>query len=427
MTAARSRWRVAALVLLAFSVTGAVLARFAGRWRLSSLPSPAASAPELLVSVVSRTHVGEDVVVTVGGVDNRQPSVALVLLAGYGVRAYRIPVRGRTARLKIPGADLTHSGVVTLLASAGKARGSASMTLEPGAAIDPVTPLVGARSIIADGKHWSLCTVVPFDQFGNPLPEETPVQVRALHPGGALETREVPVHHLLAWVRIFSRTLAGRTAISATTQGRFGPEATLLEVPGWPAGFGLRAEPDALPADGRQFLSVRSDVIRDRYGNSMLDGTLVTFVANTPGNGVRFAPAFTLDAVAQTLLQAPIVPMTMVTHAVIYNTPVQPLEYEWRAGPAVNTFPVAARFRPKDQDFELTAGPLVAALNQFVPDGTPVNFVLRGEHGDDHVAGAVADEGYARALVANSILRSGHYSVSVTLGVGYGSTRLQVP
>ena len=135
---------------------------------------PAALSGALLLDAVKSAHVGDSVTVMVGAAAaaDGQPA-ALTMLGSYGPRMYRSAFAGGTARFLIPGDDTQQSGAATLIATAGAARGEAALTLEPDTPVDPITPLVGPRSIIADMKHWNLSVVVPFDRFGNPVAEGT--------------------------------------------------------------------------------------------------------------------------------------------------------------------------------------------------------------------------------------------------------------
>jgi hypothetical protein len=226
---------------------------------------------------------------------------------------------------------------------------------------------------------------------------------------------------------MFGGARAGRATVNITAAGKSGPEATFMEVPGWPVPFGLSASPSSVPADGRQFVTLRSEVIRDRYGNPMLDGTLVTFVVDTPTGEPRFIPAYTLDGVAKAQLQAPREPGPITIHAVVYDAESRPLQLSFDPGPAVDTFAVEAHANPADQAIELVAGPILGPQQQFIPDGTRVEFLLTDAVGRQTRSAAVAEGGYARAVVQLAFLQLGSYTADVTVGAGHGSVTFQVP
>ena len=353
--------------------------------------------------------------------------VTLTSLSSYGPRLYQATFRAGQAWFTIPVSDTLYAGTVNLIADAGQARAYHTLKLQPRPPVGPVIPYIGARSIIADGEHWSITIVVPRDKFGNPVAEGTPVRIWALHPDGQLEEQFVPVRHLLAWTRIVSRFTAGRTAISARAGNAFGPEGTLLEVAGWPVPFAVTAEPDVMPANGWYLTTLRTDVIRDRYGNVMPDGTFVQFVVAAPNGQKRVIPAYTLNGVAEASLQAAQEPGVFEVWATVYNIESGRFQIVFTDGPAVGTFPVEARVDPVNRDVILRAGPMVGPLEQYVPDGTPVLFRLTGARGLRRWIQASSDAGYATVTIRLATLPSGDYRVTVLAGSGQGTTAFVIP
>lgn len=394
--------------------------------------APAVSAPALTGRLVVRApteiHVSAPVPVEVARADAPEGmDVTLVAQGSYGARVYHAAFRAGRAALVIPGEDTRQSGIVTLIATAGAARGEASLAIRPGTPADPITPQVGPRSVVADGKHWSMVAAIPFDDYGNPVEDGTPVEVRVLHPDGALDRQIIAVTHLVAWQRLPSSTRAGRTTVSVTTQGAHGPDATFVEAPGWPVPFDLSASPADAPADGRQLVTLRTDIIRDAFGNPMLDGTLVTFVIDIPGSQPRFIPAYTIDGAAEGQLQAPDAPGEVAVRATLYGVESRPLTIAFAPGPAVGSFPVVAQVNARDGVVTVAAGPLLGPLDQFVPDGTLVRFRIVGPDGAARQVDGLAEQGRARIELRQAQLDAGAYTVEATAGSGRGTTTFVAP
>ncbi len=407
---------------------GLLLAGCAFGGTAESITTESSLSGSLPVSAPETAEVGTTVTVSVGPVEAPDnTTVNLVTIGSYGMRLYQELFTGGSVQFVLPPEHTAHSGVVTLLASSGGARGTTTLTLEPGRPVGPITPLVGARTIVADGKHWSMTTVVPFDALGNPVAEGTPINIRALHPGQNLEEQVVRVQHLLAWARIYSGTRAGRTTITARTEQAFGPEEVLLEVAGWPVPFAITADPRTLPANGRDLVVLRTDVMHDRFGNVLPDGTLVTFVVEEPDQEPRRIPAYTIQGQAEARLQAPLEPGIANVRGVVYSVESEPLRITFTAGPAVGTFPVTAEVSAELGAVVLGAGPLLAQLDQYVPDGTPVSFVVTGPDGWQQELIGVADRGYAAAELRLEGLEAGTYSVEAISGAGSGSTSFTLP
>ncbi len=139
------------------------------------------------------SRAGELLAVEVQGSAPDDTPVYLIATGSYGSLAYTLPLRnGRGPFHPAPPPETDRSGLVTLAARLGKAQAQTQVNLEPGPPVEPLTALVGARSITADGGHWAMVVTIPFDELGNPVADGTPVQIRALHPGPRLELATAP-------------------------------------------------------------------------------------------------------------------------------------------------------------------------------------------------------------------------------------------
>jgi hypothetical protein len=410
-------------VIIWLSLVSGVLAG----WRAAS-SSQLTLAGNLVINVPQTVAVGESVAVTIGPVVGADGATAtLVAVGSYGTQAYRAPFRSGIARIELSAEQTRRSGLITLLAQAGTARGTASVHMVPRMTAEPLTPLVGARSITADGRHFSMLVVVPFDEFGNPVADGTPVTVRVRHPDNRVTQQRISVNHLLAWTRIRSGTRAGRTTISVTAQDVYGPEATVLEVAAFPVSSTVEAEPRSAPADGRSLITLRTGVLADVYGNVLPDGALVTFVVDAVDGKRYFVPAYTINGIAEAPLQAPTKPGIFTVRATVYNIESTPLYVAFTPGPAVGAFPLAARIDTTSGAVILEAGPILGSLHQYVPDGTPVLFRVTHGAGQQQWLQAIAETGRASVELRLVDLQPGTYAVEALAGSGRGSTTFNRP
>lgn len=421
--------RIAALLMCfgLFAVALLILDQDQQQQQPMLLPPPIVSGV-LPLAAPPEAQVGEAITVTVGPAPVPDGAKAVLTAIGsYGPRMYRAAFTANVARFLIPGEDTRESGAVVLIATVGMARGQAQLMLRPGSSVDPIVPLVGSRTIVADGKHWSMVVAIPFDSFGNPVAEGTPVEARIQHPDGRLEKKTTPVRHLLSWARVTSSVRAGRTPITVTADQAHGPEGLLLEVPGWPITFTLTADPPTLAADGYQLSNLRTSIIYDRFGNPMPDGTLVRFVVDMPDGSPHMIPAYTIDGAAGAPLQAARQPGIATIRATIYGIESAPLQVAFTPGPAIGVFPLAARVDSAGGAVVLEAGPLLGPLDQFIPDGTPVLFRVVDATGRLTWASAQSDGGRAKAELRLALLAPGDYDIEALAGSGRGQARLSIP
>ena len=405
----------------------AVLALLAAACARRPAPSPTVSG-SLPLTAPAQALVGRPIRVSVGPVTNADGTpVTLLAVGSYGPRVYRTMIHDGVASFDLPAEDTRYAGTVRLTAVAGAARGEGRINLTPGPPVAPITPLVGPRSITADGQQSTMVIIVPFDDYGNPIAEGTPIQVRARHADGILEEDSLVTGHLLAWQRLLSHTRAGKTLISASVGDERGPEAEVLEVAGWPEPFGVSVVGEPGAADGRQTVLLRTSVLKDRFGNVLSDGTRVTFLVEGPNAQRRSAPTYTIGGVAEVPLQAPSEPGTVAIAAVVHDVASDTIQVAFTPGPAVGDIPVTVEKTADYRGLILRAGPLLGALAQYAPDGTPVEFRLTDPTGNREVVSGVTQNGFAQVELRPSALRVGSYTVDVRAGAGRGSARLSIP
>jgi hypothetical protein len=411
--------------LVAFLVVLPALFLTGCRLQASQSLPPLAPEQDLTVKVIERITAGQTAVVTAGPIEVPDGTSATLLLQGsYGPRIITGEFQEGLATLPLSSSLTQQAGVVTLVVTTQGYSGSAKIIIEAGPPVEPVTPLVGARSIVADGEHWSMAVVVPFDQYNNPIADGTPVNIQALHPGNKLEQIKSEIAHLVGWGRVYSGTKKGRTIIAVTVDGVPGPEGALLEVPGPPIPFDLTASPPILPADGRLLTSLRTSILVDQFGNELLDGTQVTFLVEDDEGTIRLLPANTINGTAVTSLQAPLEPSIVTVTAHTFGVSSQPEQVVF--GAAARDFPVQVTIDSEEGSIHMRAGPVLSNLGQYIPDGTPVLFSAISDDGVLHRASGEVERGYATAVLRLVELPSGSYDVRARAGDASGSAKFTI-
>lgn len=405
------------------------------RWRyalLFFLLAACASTPEpevepvihaLTIDAPSQVSAGDPIPITVAA--DADGPLFLLATGTFGSVPLTGTVTGGSATLQLDSVYSRHAGAVEFRARSGQAEAQAASTILPGPPVDPILPLVGPRSIVADGKHWTMLVAVPTDRYGNPMADGFPVTVRAQHPapdGGdplaGLEEKTTEAQRLFAWARIDSRTRAGRTFLSVNAGEAGSPERDVQEVPGLPLPFRLYAEPETAVADGRQTVAISSEQIRDQFDNLLLDGTSVQLLAESSDGSRRMIPTVTQDGRIYASLQSPGAPGTLTVRAQIVDVLSEPLTLRFTPGPAVR--PISVTVELTGDFLVIRGGPLLGPIGQFIPDGTPVRFTITDPDGMPLEREAVAEFGYAQLALRRGELMLGEYRVEAAVGTGTG-------
>jgi len=352
---------------------GLLLVAVVAAWWLLAMPDPipAASGNRGLSVVGPPTAaVGGSVMLSVSGADTALSDATIVVTSTAGSTSFSVPLDEGTADFVLETAMTRSAGVTTVWAIAGRNEATLEITFTASAAVSPTVPLVGPKSIVADGEDHAMVVVLPQDRFGNAAGNaagSTELSVR--RPQGDQLRKSTAVVGLVTWQRVFSGIRAGRAEIAATTGEAYGPTADLDEVPGDPVPFSLTLSDHALQADGRTLHAVQTDELVDRFGNLLVDGTAVEFRIDEP-KGSGQATAVTIDGRATLHLEAPEVPGTVHVYAFAAGAASNLLALEFEA--AVDELPTD--LRASDGRWTLEIGPIRTIDAGFVPDGTTAIF-----------------------------------------------------
>ncbi len=376
MKSAKSRL-IGLLIVLGF--VGALL--FSQRSTKSSTPIDYETLPQTLdiaspkvvragtpfqVSVSMKQSTGEKQSTTDAG------SIALDILEATGVTRLTEQSKNGQAFFQVSSENTQSSGILRLLATTATSRGEVIVQIQPGEAADGIVPLAGPKTMIADGNHSTLVSVIPTDTYGNPLPENTSVKLFVRRPNDLVEEIDATVGTFVAGVRVKSGTIAGRTTMRVAVGDATGPEIEVEETPGSVVLFSLTGPKAAIRADGRSLIELSTPQLADRFGNVLLDGTTVTLQGDGPGGRIA-AITSTVEGRAFFRLVAPSAPGRLSLVAFVGDVPSAPIGFEVQAG-ADKLVVAASRI---GGEVEIRIGPVLTELGGFVPDGTNVS-VTRG-------------------------------------------------
>jgi hypothetical protein len=367
----------------------------------SSIGQAADGSPtteSMTITSQARASAGEFVQVLINGVVG-DGVVSLTAISSLGATEQHAATVSGSAQFTL-GEDVTRtSGEITLLARAADAVATASVIIEPGPAVGPITSVVGARSIVADAADRSMAVSMPPDTFGNTIADGSSLLLFRQHPDGTVTNGPVTVTHLLAWDVLPSGTRAGSNQIWFQADTVTGPAATLDEVAAAPMPFTLApVDPQQVTpgADGQGLLAVRTSVLADGNGNVEPDGTQVTFDWRGP-EGPSRTHAVTIAGVASMTIPAPVVPAVLtITGSCRGSVTTTTLTVEFAS--AVATVPVTA-VRGADS-MDVSVGPVLRAGGAYVPDGTVADVTVTDPAGDRLTASGPLVDGMLRLPVS---------------------------
>ena len=214
----------------------------------------------------------------------------LFVLGAYARLRFEVSIANGEGRLDLPAAVTQHAGVVTI-ESGGS---SHDMEIYPGAVSTLVAPLVGPRTIVANGADQTLAVLLPTDRFGNQVADGTDTEVAWTQPDDVDGTRSIETADGMSWVLVSSGEVTGPTTIRASAHAGDGDGGSVRgaavridEVPSIVTNIELSSAAAVGLADGRSVITLNTEPLTDGFDNTLADGTSAQFRFDGPsGQGV---------------------------------------------------------------------------------------------------------------------------------------------
>ena len=229
---------------------------------------------------------------------------------------------------------------------------------------------LGPKDIIAGTSGNAMVVSIPTDQFDNPLPDGTPLQIEKRYKGQTVTYLD-SIHQLINWRRIEPYTASGRIFVNSMAEGSPSVEMYTDISSGAGTDFEISYERNHDFADGNQVIRLKTSVIKDRFENTIADGTLVTFHIESSNAAGLYTNATTVNGVAVAKLVHPDAETNWKISALIAgvaSSNIQELEFK----SAVEDF--RASF-PEGTDI-ISIGPVRGFMGQLVPDFTPAEILI---------------------------------------------------
>jgi len=248
--------------------------------------APAATAGEVLEIVVTAD---------LGAV------VDLYVIDSYGTSHQQVGVDGEPVLVEVPA---TMAGRLDIIAISGAQEATATAVVYPANPRQAPAPMIGARSIVADGADRAMVVVISDDEFGNPTGGTMAAIVTVVHPDGTRAVHAGAATATLQWTWVPSVTTAGTAQVVVDQGGHRGATRTLIEIPAEPEPFAVEPVTELRPADGLTLVEVATTPLADRFGNRVVDGTAAVVTARYGDGAESIQTAVVVGGVARTLIEA---------------------------------------------------------------------------------------------------------------------------
>ena len=316
----------------------------------------------------SEIKAGEKFTIS-GKIKNQTKSqLRLILDHALYTKSYSVKIQNNQFQIEIPGEDNQIAGEVKVfLFHQDKLIQKSSYFIKPLDAIDKMQNFNGPKDLFAGDDDGSMNVSIPHDQFENPLLPPSVVVYQSSYNGVTQTTEEKPIENLISYQITKSKTQKGKYLIGSKSKQGFSKEQELLIGASMPKSFNIELLSFHPFADSRQFIQLKTSVLKDKYDNIIADGTLINFTIEEAESLVGVYQSFTIGGIANVYIENPSQATSWIIQASLHDE-IKSNRIPLSFSKNVNDFDLL--WDNKSQT--LSIGPVVGILGQFVPDGTEV-------------------------------------------------------
>ena len=265
----------------------------------------------------------------------------------------------------------------------------------------------GPRSIQAGDRDYSMLVVVPMDAMDNPLPDSTRVMLHKQF-YEEIDSVEIFTDKLMAWKNILAYRKAGNINISSRVLGVNSIELTTNVLPSNATDFQISSFRNHDFADGNQIAEFTTSEIKDEWGNTISDGTLVSFYIENETGTILSTRGSSIEGVATAKIIHPDHPDTWKIKAYITGLAES------------NTIEISFRQALKDFEVEfynknrtIKVGPLQSFMQQLIPDGALVKLHIYHQNKLVEVKQETSNDGFVTFKLPKSFYPENTYSFKI--------------
>ena len=226
---------------------------------------------------------------------------------------------------------------------------------------------LGPPSTLAGDNHYVMFVTIPTDDFDNPKLPNTDVAIKHQFLN-SISTDNKKTKDFIAWKNIYAPTKSGIVLISASCNEALTKEFDAVIYPSIATDFAISCQRNHEFADGNQITKLTTSILKDKFGNTVSDGTMVTFILKNKENAILKTFGTTIEGIAIGQILHPEKENKYSVKAFVNGiSKSNSIEIEYKS---IN--PTIAFSFSKDNR-TITVGPIKSFMNQIVPDGIKVN------------------------------------------------------
>lgn len=248
---------------------------------------------------------------------------------------------------------------------------------------------LGPPSTLVGENHYVMFVTIPTDNFDNPKITNTEVAIKHQFLNTVVTDNE-KTKDFIAWKNIYAPTKSGIILISASCNEAITKEFDAVIYPSIATDFTIAYNRNHEFADGNQITKIVTSILKDKFGNTISDGTMVTFIIKNKENAILKTFGTTIEGIATGQILHPEQENT-------YNVKAYVNGISKSNSIQINYKPInpSVAYSFSKDNRTITVGPIKSFMNQIVPDGIKVT--LRIYHNDTLVETIMEDSNRGKA------------------------------
>lgn len=327
--------------------------------------------------------------------------MVLVLQHAFGVQVVAGTPDNGQVRFDLPSAITNKSGEVSaILYAGGEELHSRSLQIVPDVSRPGlIEAYCGPKHLVTDRNDNTMVVASVLDSLDNPFPESTET-VYTLTSRGRPTQKKVATGPLHSFTRFMAPDIEGYGTLTVTSDTLSHTAFRIDFYANDPVDFRIACLREHDYADSEQLVTLETEVMRDRHGNVIGNGTIVHFMIENTEGARTMAVARAVEGRAACRMPAPAHPTVWRVRAEVpyYAKSSNVLSVTFR--PSLRDYPV----RVDMAQGTLLVGPVTGYMGQYLADATPVQV-------------EVSDSQHTRTVQAE--LKDGFAVVELPVGIAH--------
>jgi hypothetical protein len=358
------------------------------------LPQPV-SASFKIVTPENYITAGNAISVMIINEEKYKGPAMLFVRSAYNNYSIPIFIKEEYQNVDLSGKYTQDSGLNEyVLIVGGEIKSKSTLEIRASDVVDPISVFTGPNTIWVNDLQESMIVSLPKDAYGNPGRKGDSINFNMRLPDETAIQNELKINNQLTYTKVNSRDKRGKIFVGVESDLARAKEQRVDVIEVWPEEIRIVAE-EILPyADSRQFYRLNTELLSDRNGDRLVDGTLITYIAKCGGKQVRYN-SYTIDGKAKVYIRNPSKQCNCVIHSEMGDGVVKSNSIELEFKSSVKDIPYEI-----ESDI-IVVGPITSYIDQYIADGTKVYFYSNGKKKMQET-----EDGYVRFELTNELIET---------------------